>query len=143
MGDGGESLVQQFRQASTSDVRDDIAAGIARAGNSMGGRPGGTPEEVARKTVEARARFKLVYEGTSDAAVRRSLARAALYGMGCVGAPLQTDDQKADAGRFFREVAALEPDPVQRERLERIAAAFETRGDGAYQDFDKILAGKE
>jgi hypothetical protein len=136
LADQGASLFQQFREATSRDVRDDIAAGLARAGNSMGGAHGGSFEE-------ARARFRVVYEGTSDVAVRRSLVRAATQGMNCVGAPIQTDEQKTDAGRFFRGVAALEPDLPLRERIERLAAAFETRGDAAYADIDRILSGKE
>ena len=136
LADQGASLFQQFREATSREVRDDIAAALARAGNSMGGPDGGSFEE-------SRARFRAVYEGTSDVLVRRSLVRAATQGMNCVGAPIQTDDQKADAGRFFRGIAALEPDLPLRERIERLAAAFETRGDGAYADIDRILSGKE
>jgi hypothetical protein len=143
MGDQGAALVQEFQQATAQDVRDDIAAGLARAGNSMGGPMGGKPEEVDRRLEEARARFRAVYQGTSDLAVRKTLTRAALYGMGCVRPGAQTDELKSEAARFFRDLATIEPDTAQRERLERVAQAFETKGMGAYEDYDKIMAGKE
>jgi hypothetical protein len=144
MGDWGAGLVQQFESTTVQDVRDDIAAGIARAGNSMSGGVGGTPEEAKKRLDDARARFRTVFSGTSDLAVRRTLARAACYGLNCVShATLQSEEQKADAARFFREVAGLEPDATQRGRFERIATAFETKGGMAYQDFDKINSGRE
>jgi len=144
MSDSGASLVQQFQAATDQDAKDDIAAGIGRAGNQMSGSAGGKPEEVRRRTDEARARLRIVYGGTSDVAIRKTLARAALYGMACVPMTgLQTDEAKADVARFFRDLAGLEPDAPQRGRLEKVAAAFESKGSGAYADFDKIMSAKE
>jgi hypothetical protein len=81
------------------------------------------------------------FERTSEVAVRRSLGRASLYGVPCLPqGGMRTDEAKADAGRFFRGLAALEPDITQRERLEKVATAFETKGWG---DYDKVLSGKE
>jgi hypothetical protein len=143
LADAGVSLFTQFQGATSQDVRDDIAAGIARAGNSMGGGAGGTPEEVKRRAEDARARFKVLFGGTSDVTVRKTLSRAALYGLGCIPMSLQTEEQKSDAARFFREVAALESDVIQRDRLEKIATAFETKGVEAFQVYDKIMSGKD
>jgi hypothetical protein len=136
------ALFQQFEAATAQDVKDDIAAGIARAGNSMSFSGG--PGDAAKRLEEARTRFRTVFSGTSDVTVRRTLLRAALYGLGCVetGA-MQTDEQKADVVRFFRETAALESDAKQRERIEKVAAAFEQKGMGAYSEYDKIMSAKE
>jgi RNA polymerase sigma-70 factor (ECF subfamily) len=142
MPDQGASLSQQFQAATSQDVKDDIAAGIARAGNSMTGFAGGKPEEIKKRAEDARARFKIVFGGTSDVAVRKTLARAALYGMGCI-AMVQTDEGKSDAARFFRDLAGLEPDATQRDRLEKVAAAFEQKGAAAYEYYDKIMSEKQ
>lgn len=141
MSDRGMSLFQQFQAATAQDLKDDIAAGIARAGNSFSGGGGGG--DAGKRVEEARARFRIVFGGTSDAAVRKVLLRAALYGLGCVEMGAMNDEQKADAARFFREIAALESDAKQREKIEKVAAAFEQKGMAAYSDYDKIMAARE
>ena len=73
----------------------------------------------------------------------QSLLRAALYGLGCVEPGAMDGDVKADIGRFLREIAALEPDAKQRERIEKVATAFEQQGMGAYSEYDRIMSAKE
>jgi hypothetical protein len=142
--DRGGWLVEEFQNAAVQDVRDDVAAGLARAGNSMGGGYGpGTPEERAKRMEEARERFRIVYRGTSDPDVRRDLVRAALHGLGCVRFRSLDEDHGADAAAFFREIVAMEPDEIMRERLERVAQVFEGEGLRGSAHFGRIMAGKE
>jgi RNA polymerase sigma factor (sigma-70 family) len=134
--EGMAALYQQFQAATAQDLKDDIAAGIARAGNSMSFGGG--------KAADARSRFLAIFGGTSDVAVRRSLLRSALYGFGCVEmSTLSTDEGKSDAARFFRDVSALEPDAAQRGRIEKVATAFEQKGGSAFSEFDKIMSAKD
>lgn len=139
--DKGAQLAQEFDNATDQSVRNDIAAGIARAANSMSSCSRGTPEEIQKQVHEAQARFHAVYEGTTDADVRRRLCRAAIYGLDCIQKYPRTESLGAEAGWFFREIAAAEPDDVLRERILKVAAAFETDGMGAYNVYDKIMAG--
>ena len=141
--DDGVQLVQEFEQAALQDVRDDIAAGLARAGNSMGGLSRGTPEDRKRQVEEAQRRFHIVYQGTAAVEIRRSLARAAMHGLGCLPRFAGTDERNAGSGKFYREIAALEPDGPLRERLLEVAVAFEEGRRMGSRDFERIMSGKD
>ena len=52
--------------------------------------------------------MKSVYQGTSDPAVRKTLTRAAIYGLGCVPVGLKPEEDKTESSRFFRDLAALD-----------------------------------
>ena len=142
--DRGASLFKAFDEADDPQRRNDIAAGLARAGNSGGGPIQGTSEEVDRDMAQMRTRVLHVYENTGDSAVRRSLARGALYGLNCVSMwTLDTEERKRNAIQFFRDLAARESDDEARGRLTRFVEQFTREPDKAYQHFDRIVSGRK
>jgi hypothetical protein len=141
--DAMATLFQQFQTATAQDLKDDIAAGMARAQISLGyGVDART--DLAKWTASARSRFLVVFAGTSDTRVHASLVRSAVYGFDCIQPnALATEEGRSEAARFFRDVSALEPDAGQRGRIEKLAAAFEQKGASAFSEFDKIMSAKD
>ena len=138
--DAGASLVADFQAASDPETRDDIAAAIARASNSMStGGVRENPEEAARRLADARMRFRTVFGDTSDEDVRRRLLRGAFYGLRCITAQHLTEDERAGTARFLREIAALDPDADQRRRIEQLADEAEQNGPTVYQAFRTVM----
>ncbi|MCE9637537.1 MAG: hypothetical protein K8T90_17690, partial [Planctomycetes bacterium] len=139
--DRGMSLFPQFQAATDQDLKNDLAAGIAHAANSVTGSGGGG--DAGKRIEDARTRFRILFGGTSDATVRKSLLRTALFGLGCFEVRVMDEEQKEDAARFLREIATLEPDAKQREKIEQVAEAFELKGIGAHSDLQRIMSPKE
>ncbi len=137
--DKGASMLQAFSDSTDAEERTDIAAGIARAANSMSGSMGGDPEARKQATIAARQSVRTLFGGTTDVDVRRDLLRGAMHGLGAVSAFVRTDDERADSGRFLRELAALEPHPGQQGRIEALAAAIETGSYNGTAKFREIM----
>jgi len=140
MADYGADLYRRFGEASTQEMRDDIAAALARSGNSMSRGGDETGEQREARVAAAKERLLRVYQGASELKVRQDLVRAAMYGLniGSFTGPLAVDTPK-----FFRELVPLEPDAAQKERLERLAKLVESGGAKGSMEFDKILYGRD
>ena len=133
--DRGLSQFRAFDAETDPGLRNDIAAGIAEAGNATS-----SGHVDAMQVTANRARLLDVLAGTSDVAVRRQLLRASLRGLNCI-VPSMLDDarERARAARFIHDVITNEPDARVRERLEQFARLIEIRGAGAIPSFARIM----
>jgi hypothetical protein len=141
MSDRGADLYRRFGEAATQEMRDDVAAALARTANGMSFSGGNeSAEQREARVAAAKAKFFPVYQGTSELKVRQELVRGSMYGLniGSFAGP-----QAAETSKFLRELVPLEPDAAQKERLERLAKLVESGGAKSSQDFDKVLYGRE
>jgi len=126
---GPAKLYEEWRKTSDPDLRDDIAAGIARAARS--GMTTNAEGQLAGTDANKKG-FLELYGATRNPTTRRQLFIAAAM-----------DRFGEEKTAFAREVASVEPDPEQRARLERYAVAEEKgelRGTG---DEERIIYGKD
>jgi hypothetical protein len=109
--DTGPTELYSLWQTATPDLRDEIAAALARCSRS------GSSTNDATKlagTDTNKKTFLALYQETRPLGTRQQLVEAAVFDM--------PDEVKA---AFVREIALLEPDVAQREGLERFAVATE------------------
>jgi hypothetical protein len=135
--DGGAELVRRFEETGEQGLRDDLAAGLARAGISMSGVAGRDqrPEDRDARQMASRDGLLTVYRGCSDLTVRRRLARGVPTGFGFNWFDSAREELRPMAAQVYQAMADLEPDPEFRDRLRQVAAAIE---DGEVKGTDEL-----
>jgi hypothetical protein len=137
--DGGAEPFARFEAASSQDLKDDIADAFGRAANAnwpaVPPRTAPTPAEVEARARVTHDRLLVLYRGSSELRTRQILARAAQFG-GFVEAW-----RGVGLAALYRELAEVEPDPAQRDRLLR--AADLDHGKIGSADVDRVLFGRE
>lgn len=140
--DRGESVIARATEATAPDLRDDLAAAIAGAANSMSAplqRSEPDAQRIERMKI-ARDRFIALYRVVTQVEIRRDLARAASGGLAVLP---PVGPAAAERVEFYRAVAEVETDPAQKAALERAARGFE---DGSLTPnspaLDAILRGR-
>lgn len=146
--DGTAGLHALWSAAPDPDAREEIAAGIADVGFPIegSGLAGGEDGlEAAKREAGATQRaedlgwFLEIYGGTHDLSTRQSLIVRAEFGVGFFA--LVLDPERA--APFFRDVRAVEPDPAQRERIDRLLAALRARQVESSDQAAAILRGTQ
>ena len=118
--DRGEKLYARAEEATSPDLRDDLAAAMAAAGNAMSAAiVQAEPEEQrVERTRREHERFLHLYALVTDPAVRIELVRAAAGGLSVLSPVGPTPEERA---AFYRTVASVEADADLKVRLERVA----------------------
>jgi hypothetical protein len=140
--DDGADLFRRFADASTQDMKDDVAAAIAQSAAHVddGGGRRETAEQREARVRSGRERFFRVYQATSELKIRQDLVRASMNGLNIGSfAPWHAED----TAKFLRGLVSVEGDVAQKDRLERVAKVVESGGPKASQDFDNILYGRD
>lgn len=139
--DGGAELVRRMEEAGESALKDDLAAGLARAASSMSAivRRDEAPADREAREQAARARLLTAFRNCPDPEIRRKLARGVPSGFGFSWFGSWRAPARAPAAGLYRDLAAAEPDADLRDRLLRVAAEIEAGGVRGTDELCEIL----
>ena len=129
-------MFSDWRRTRDPDLREDMAAAIAHAGNSGQWNDREPREDIrAQHAAEASDTLAQMLRETRDPKTRYQLLRGCAFGLGAL---LPAD---VSGAALLREVAAREPDERRRDRLGRAADAL-TR-DASGTEFVRTIGGRE